>query len=188
MAYFHGAYLQKDMERLQNKINKAKLEKLKKGVRRRREAVYRPVKTYKGRALTREELNEYMTNAKEFYAKKALDKAERRGDEFKLPKSYYDNILSKSKKKFGNNKTKKIRGRPTIYTLGKDPELLKNRRKRGPSGKILTNKRDLKSTLKLRNENYFRGGKTRKRKRKRRRKTRKRRNSKKRTTRKKRRK
>ena len=37
-------------------------------------------------------------------------------------------------------------------------------------GKILTNKRDYGVTLKMKDDNYFRGGKTRKRRRKRRRK------------------
>ena len=177
MAYFHGAYLQKDMEGLQEKINEENRKKHKERIRRRYQTVYRPVKTFKGRALTREELNEYMRNVKEFYAKQAL-----KSDEFKLPESYHDNTLSKSKKKFGNKKT---RDGQATYTVKADPEFLKNRIKRGLSGKILTNKRDLKSTLKFRKDNYFRGGKTRKRKRKYRRKTKRKRRRKRKTKKKK---
>ena len=172
MAYFHGAYLEKDMKGLQKKIDEEKIKNHKDRIRRKYQTVYRPVKTFKGRALTDEELYEYMRNVKEFYAKKALREAERRGDEFKLPESYDNNKLRESKKKFGKNKTRKIGARQTTYTLKTDPKLLKNRRKRGPSGKILTNKRDYGVTLKMKDDNYFRGGKTRKRKRKRRRKNR----------------
>jgi len=158
--------LEKDMKGLQKKIDEENIKKHKGRIRRRHQTVYRPVKTFKGKALTDEELYEYMRNVKEFYAKKALREAEKRGDEFKLPESYYNNKLRESKNKFGNKKTRKIGARQTTYTLKTDPKLLKNRRKRGPSGKILTNKRDYGETLKRKNDNYFRGGKTRKRKRK----------------------
>tara|TARA_B100001287_G_scaffold246856_1_gene225084 strand:+ start:278 stop:829 length:552 start_codon:yes stop_codon:yes gene_type:complete len=173
MAYFYGTYsAETDLEGLKKKVDKENRKKHKDRIRRRHQTVYRPVKTFKGRALTDEELYEYMRNVKEFYAKKALREEKKRGNEFKLPESYDDNKLQESKEKFGNKKTRKIRGRPTTYTLKTVPELLKNRRKRGPSGKILTNKRDYRETLKRKNEKYFGGRKTRKRKRKLRRKTR----------------
>lgn len=178
MAYNYGAFLGTDIDKLKKKQKEKKEKEHQERIRRRYQDVYRQVPTYNGRALTDEELYEYLRNVKEFYAKKALREAERRGDEFKLPESYHDNTLSKSKKKFGKNKTRKIRGRPTIYTLGKDPELLKNRRKRGPSGKILTNKRDYNYTLKLLNPKHFGG---RKRKRKDRRKTKRKRRRKRKT-------
>tara|TARA_B100000073_G_scaffold134586_1_gene110347 strand:+ start:10346 stop:10870 length:525 start_codon:yes stop_codon:yes gene_type:complete len=165
MAYFHGAYLEKDMKGLQEKIDEENKKKHKDRIRRRYQTVYRPVKTFKGKALTDEELYEYMRNVKEFYAKKALREAERRGDEFKLPESEYSFQKERAEKKFG-----KKRDRPTTYTLKAVEKLLSNRKKRGQSGRSLTNKRDLKYTLKLRNKNYFKGGK-----RKLRRKTRKRR-------------
>jgi len=181
MAYFHGAYLEKDMKGLQEKIDEENKKKHKDRIRRRYQTVYRPVKTFKGKALTDEELYEYMRNVKEFYAKKALREAERRGDEFKLPESEHSFQKERAEKKFV-----KKRDRPTTYTLKADEKLLSNRKKRGPSGKILTNKRDYRETLKRKNDNYFRGGKTRKRKRKRRRKTNRKKHRKKRKTRKKR--
>ena len=45
--------------------------------------------------------------------------------------------------------------RQPTYTLKTNRKLLKNRKKRGPSGKILTNKRDYKYTLKFSKDGHF---------------------------------
>ena len=183
MSYYgnYAILLEKQRQEDNEKKKKQLIDKIRaqqEGFRRRYKDVYRQPKTYKGRALTREEFNEYMTFMKEYYAKKALREEKKRGNEFKLTKSADTFQKEMSQKKFGNKQT---RGRPTTYTLKTNPEFLSNRKKRGPSGKILTNKRDYGVTLKMKDDNYFRGGKTRKRKRKRRRKTKRKRRRKRKT-------
>ena len=105
-----------------------------------------------------------MTLMKEYYAERALREEKNRGEEFTLPISAHTFQKKKSQKKFGKKKIKKMGAtRQPTYTLKTNRKLLKNRKKRGPSGKILTNKRDYKYTLKFSKDGHF-GGRKRKRK------------------------
>lgn len=145
-------------KKTQQLINKIKEQQ--EGFRRRHQRVYRGP----GKNVTEGEANEYMTLMKEYYAKKALREEKKRGYEFKLPKSAHASQKERSQKKFGKKKIKKMGAtRQPTYTLKTNRKLLKNRKKRGPSGKILTNKRDYKYTLKFSKDGHF-GGRKRKRK------------------------
>ena len=120
-----------------------------------------------GRAFKPGEFEETMLDYKHFYDKKNLA-----SDPLSLGPSALEGLKKKQAKV--DTRSKKLRKKvPVTYSLKSDPVLLANREiQEAPDAKATTNMRDYKTTLKLKKENYFKGGKTKKRRRKKKRKTR----------------
>ncbi len=134
--------------------------------------VPKPLGGQPGRAFKPGEFEETMKDWQHFYNKKNLA-----SDPLSLGKSAPEES-NENQSKIGT-RSKKLRKSkfPVTYSLKSDPKLLENRKKQealDAKAKPITNMRDYKTTLKLKNENYFKGGKTKKRRRKNKRKTRRR--------------
>jgi len=134
--------------------------------------VYRapkPLGGQPGRAFKPGELEETMHEWQHFYNQKNLA-----SDPLSLGPSALEGLKKKQAKV--DTRSKKLRKKvPVTYSLKSDPVLRANREiQEAPAAKATTNMRDYKTTLKLKKENYFKGGKTKKRRRKKKRKTRRR--------------
>ena len=108
-----------------------------------------------GRAFKPGELEETMQEWKHFYDKKNLA-----SDPLSLGPSALEGLKKKQAKV--DTRSKKLRKKvPVTYSLKSDPVLRANREiQEAPAAKATTNMRDYKTTLKLKKENYFKGGKT----------------------------
>ncbi len=137
--------------------------------------VYRapkPLGGQPGRAFKPGELEETMHEWQHFYNQKNLA-----SDPLSLGKSAPEALKEKQAKIDTRSKKSRSTKFPATYSLKSDPILLANRKNQeaeDAKAKPTTNMRDYKTTLKKKNENYFKGGKTKKRRRKNKRKTRRR--------------
>ena len=122
-----------------------------------------------GRAFKPGEFDETMQEFEHFYNQINLA-----NDPLTLGKSAPEALKEKGAKL--DTRSKKLRKKfPVTHSLKTDPTLLANRKNQKATdaeAKATTNTRDYKTTLKFKKENYFIGGKTKKRRRKKKRKTR----------------
>jgi len=173
MAYY-GRYdndnIKKQQEYWDDLRKRAHIKKIRTGPMTKVYRAPKPLSGPPGRAFKPGEFEEVMQDYKHFYDKRNLA-----SDPLSLGPSAPEAIKKKQAKL--DTRSKKLRERefPVTYSLKSDPVLLANRKKQeAPDAKAnpTTNMRDYKTTLKLKKENYFKGGKTKKRRRKKKRKTR----------------